>query len=156
MLLERRAHNGQIVEDAELAIMHQELAIASAFNENYQESIDRLMKSWSIREKLDDFEETQLLWPVSNLGFIYCEVGRFQEGQHMLERYLKVQADAFGIDDTLSFRSANPTDPSLAITNANGDVGQVNVYMRSETFTQTRTKWTKAFNCTFVLSHNTV
>ena len=104
MLLERRAHNGQLVEDAELAIMHQELAIALAFNEDYENSIDRLMRSWKIREKLDDFEETQLLWPVSNLGFIYCELGRLKEGQDMLEHYLKVQADAFGVDDTQSFR----------------------------------------------------
>lgn len=104
MLLERRAHNGQTVEDAELAIMHQELAIALAFNEDYDQAIDRLMKSWRIREKLDDFEETQLLWPVSNLGYIYCEIGRLKEGQEMLERYLKVQADAYGTDDTHSFR----------------------------------------------------
>lgn len=151
MLLERRAHNDQIVENAELAIMHQELAIALAFNEKYQESIDRLMKSWSIREKLDDFEETQLLWPVSNLGFIYCEVGRLQEGQDMLERYLKIQADAFGVDDTLSFRSAILTDISIVIITSNCDVEQVNVYMRSETFTQIRTRWTKASNCTFGL-----
>ena len=104
MLLERRAHNDQVVEDAELAIMHQELAIALAFNENYENAIDRLLRSWRIREKLDEFEETQLLWPVSNLGFIYCEVDRLEEGQIMLEHYLKVQADAFGVDDTLSFR----------------------------------------------------
>ena len=68
-LLERRAHNNQTVEDAELAIMH-----------------------------------NQLLWPVSDLGFAYCEVDRLQEGQDILEQYLKMQADAFGIDDTLSFR----------------------------------------------------
>ena len=104
MLLERRAHNDQVVEDAELAIMHQELAIALAFNEDYEDAIDRLMRSWRIREKLDEFVETQLLWPVSNLGFIYCEANRLEEGQVMLEHYLKVQADSFGVDDTLSFR----------------------------------------------------
>ena len=45
MLLERRAHNGQLVEDAELAIMHQELAIALAFNEDYENAVDRIMRS---------------------------------------------------------------------------------------------------------------
>ena len=103
MLLDRRAQNGLVVEDAELAIMHQELAIALAFNEDYEAALSRLTNSWKIREKLDDFEETQLIWPVSNLGFIYCEVGCLKEGQEMLEHQLKVQADAFGVDDTRGF-----------------------------------------------------
>ncbi|KAG8529128.1 uncharacterized protein KY384_005763 [Bacidia gigantensis] len=103
MLLERQAHDGQAVEDLELAIMHQEVAITLAFNEDYENAIDRLWKSWKIRERLTDFEETTLLWPVSNLGFIYCEVGRLEEGQKLLEKYLKVRADVFGVDDTQFF-----------------------------------------------------
>lgn len=104
MSLQRRNSEGKILEDYELGCVYNELGIAYAFNDDYQAAIENLTRCWTIWEKIDEFEETMLLWPVSNLGFLYNELGRDFEAEQMLLKFLKIQARAFGVDDTLSFR----------------------------------------------------
>ena len=102
--LRRRADNGNIVQDYELGLVYHESGIAHAFNEEWGVAIDYFMRCWKIWENLEGFKETMLLWPVSNLGYVYCELGRLEEAEKMLLYYLQVQADEAGVDDTESFR----------------------------------------------------
>lgn len=104
MSLQRRAQDGQVVEDYEFGCVYHELGVAYAFNEDYRVATDHFIRCWKIWEKLEDYKETMLLWPVSNLGFIYCELGRLEEAEEMLQHFLKIQAEAVGVDDVETFR----------------------------------------------------
>jgi tetratricopeptide (TPR) repeat protein len=104
MSLQRRAQDGQAVEDYELGCVYHELGVAYAFNDDYTTAIDNFLRCWHIWEKLEEFKENMLLWPVSNLGFLYNELGRLEEAEDMLLKYLKIQADEFGVDDVETFR----------------------------------------------------
>ncbi|KAL9609321.1 MAG: hypothetical protein Q9167_005908 [Letrouitia subvulpina] len=105
MSLQRKAKDGKVIEDYELGMVYHELGIAYAFTEDYITANEHFLRAKKIFENLIEFKQTMLLFPVGNLGFTYCEQGRLEEAESILLKTIKSQADEFGPDDTISFKT---------------------------------------------------
>lgn len=104
MSLDRKSDSGDPIEDYELGITYNETGVACGMNDMYEEAADYFIKSMNIMRQLDNFDDTMLGWPETNLGFIYWVQGKLDDAELVLNEILEIHAAAFGLDDTESFK----------------------------------------------------
>ena len=90
MCLKRRADNADIVEDYELGCVYHELAIAQAANGDYDSALINFDRTIQIWKALPEYKENMMSWPVSNLGFLYDEIGRWTEAEEISLKALDI------------------------------------------------------------------
>ncbi|CAN9210774.1 unnamed protein product [Alternaria alternata] len=89
----------------ELACIHNELGVAYAMNEQFDTAIACFEKSIQSFQQLPNYEDTMLNWPEPNLGFMYWVQGRYEEAEDVLLEILSIHEEAYGPDDTTSFKT---------------------------------------------------
>jgi hypothetical protein len=60
------------------------MGVAYAMNNGIDVAIDYFMKSIEEFQRLDDYDDTALNWPMPNLGFIYWLHGRHEDAERVL------------------------------------------------------------------------
>lgn len=104
MLLERTTSSGEPIKDYELAVAYNELGVAHAMNNMWETAEKTFVRSIELHQQLPDYEDTMLGWPEPNLGLIYWVQGHLEDAEKVLLEILEIHANAFGIDDTTSFK----------------------------------------------------
>ena len=104
MCLERRTADGHPIVDYELGIVYNETGVAYGGIEDWERAAENFIKSMNTMKKVDNYDETMLSWPEPNLGLIYWIQGRYEEAEIVLNEILEIQATAYGVDDTESFK----------------------------------------------------
>ncbi|RMZ91046.1 hypothetical protein DV736_g1711, partial [Chaetothyriales sp. CBS 134916] len=87
--------------DYELGIVHNEIGVAYAMNEQYDEAVLNFLASINCSRSLSDGKLDD--WPMPNLGFIYWVQGKYEEAEAVLTEVLGIRATMFGENDTQSF-----------------------------------------------------
>lgn len=88
----------------ELALYHNEIGVAYGMNGLYDSAIGHLLKSIDFFQGMPDYDDTLLSWPQPNLGFMYWVQGRYDEAKDILLEILQVHEEAWGVDDTNTFK----------------------------------------------------
>jgi len=104
MSLERVTDSGQQIIDYELGAIYNEVGVAYAMNDLYDDAVRYFLESIKVFQALDDYEETMLGWPEPNLGFMYWVLDRQLEAEQVLLEILEIHATAWGVDDRKSFK----------------------------------------------------
>jgi tetratricopeptide (TPR) repeat protein len=142
MALDRRDTEGSEIVDYELGQVYNELGVAYAMNGRYDDAVESFMKSIDVYQSLDEYEDTWLGWPMPNLGLMHWVKGDYDKAEEVLQEIRQVYEDAFGEDDTQSFKyvtvpRALPLFPPLLRANSlNSRTGKIlyalgNVYTSS-------------------------
>lgn len=104
MAMSRKSDAGTPVLDYELGIIHNEVGVAYAMNEMFDEAAKSFLRSIEVFQSLEKYEDTMLGWPEPNLGFMYWLQGRLEDAERVLVEILEIFAAAYGVDDTQSFK----------------------------------------------------
>lgn len=104
MTLLRRRDNGSTI-DAELGQVYNEIGVAYAMNDQYDEAALNFLSSINIYKNLPESEDIMLGWPMPNLGFVYWATGRHEEAEEVLKEILEIHEKTYGTDDTQTFRT---------------------------------------------------
>ena len=92
------------VDGYEIAICHNETGVAFGLKGDFPVSADCFLQSIEKMKSLPQFKATMLDWPMPNLGFIYWIQGKHKEAKAVLETIRDIKENAFGRDDTTSFK----------------------------------------------------
>jgi hypothetical protein len=104
MTLSRRKEKRGGFIDYELGQVHNEIGVAYAMNDKYDEAVLNFLSSINIYNSLSDSEDVMLGWPMPNLGFMYWVRGEYEAAERVLQEILDIHKAAFGFDDTQSFK----------------------------------------------------
>ena len=104
MMMERRGEDGVRIVDYELAQAYNELGVAYACNQLWDDAVPCFEKSMDVVSQQPSFEEFHLGWGAPNLGFMYWILGRLEAAERLFYRILKIYEDKFGKDDLNSFK----------------------------------------------------
>ncbi|KAI9877554.1 MAG: hypothetical protein M1823_007089, partial [Watsoniomyces obsoletus] len=105
MTLRRRTDDGSGIIDYELGQVYNEIGVAYAMNERYEEAELHFLSSMNVYQSLPDSEDVNLGWPMPNLGFIYWLNGQYAEAREVLLEILRIHESAYGENDTQSFKT---------------------------------------------------
>ncbi|KAL2066449.1 hypothetical protein VTL71DRAFT_2520 [Oculimacula yallundae] len=89
-----------------LAVAHNDMAVAWAWQGEWEKSIVELKESRSVRESLPGFTPDKLFSPLYHLGLVYAYQGKYDEAEKVLNETIGIWEDAYGPIDTVSLRSA--------------------------------------------------
>lgn len=101
---QRTTPSGETLEDYELGIVYNETGVAYGMNEMWDMAVEYFIKSINVMKKLPNYEDDLLGWPEPNVGLIYWVQGKLDDAQLVLNEILEIHANAFGVDDTKSFK----------------------------------------------------
>ncbi|KAK1778043.1 hypothetical protein QBC45DRAFT_170503 [Copromyces sp. CBS 386.78] len=105
MLEERKTDAGQPIEDYELGYAFNEIGVAYGNANMLEEAAKAFQRSSEIFKGLAEYDPTMLGWPQPNLGFIYWMQGKLQDAESTLAEIRGIHAAAWGVDDTVSFKT---------------------------------------------------
>ncbi|KAK3947355.1 hypothetical protein QBC32DRAFT_224369 [Pseudoneurospora amorphoporcata] len=105
MLKRRKTPTNECVEDYELGYAYNEIGVGCAADGKLDEAETAFQRSIKIFEGLDDYQETMLADPQTNLGFIFWMRGELKEAEHVLCKMKDTHAASWGVDDIRSFKT---------------------------------------------------
>ncbi|CCC14292.1 unnamed protein product [Sordaria macrospora k-hell] len=105
MLEERKTEAGQDIANYELGYAYNEIGVAYGNANQLEEAVKAFQRSTEIFKGLADYKNTMLGWPQPNLGFIYWMQGKLQEAESTLVEIQGIHTAAWGVDDTVSFKT---------------------------------------------------
>lgn len=86
-----------------MAIAWNELGNAWMLNKNWQRGEECFLKSIEVAKSKDNFDATDVSFPMVNLGLAYWMTNRLTEAVQTIEQGLKDREEKFGRDDKESF-----------------------------------------------------
>jgi tetratricopeptide (TPR) repeat protein len=104
MAIARTHVDGSQARDYEIGIAHNEMGVAYAMNDMFDEAVGHFISSIQIFQTVDGYEDIWLGWPEPNLGIVYYLQGKLTEAERVLEEILDIYAAAYGPDDTNTFK----------------------------------------------------
>ena len=104
LMLKRKSFDGRLMENYELGIVYNENGVAYAMNNMWEDAANCFIRSIEIIQGLPTYDDTMLGWPEPNLGIVYWIQGKWDDAERVLTEILKIHADAYGFDDTKSFK----------------------------------------------------
>lgn len=90
-------------KDKSLAISWNELGNGYMLNEMWMEGLESFKTSISTMKRVDDFQWTDVSFPLVNLGLAYWFTNQLEEASKTLLEGLRHREDAYGVGDKESF-----------------------------------------------------
>ncbi|KAH8660511.1 hypothetical protein BX600DRAFT_523500 [Xylariales sp. PMI_506] len=105
LMRQRKTSDNKELVDYELGCVYNEVGVAYAMNSMYTQALDFFKRSVSTYQSLPGYDPKWLGWPLPNIGLVHWILGDQKAALESLEQMRDIYADAYGPDDTQSFKT---------------------------------------------------